>query len=842
MRQIMPQLVAIFALGASVADGGLVSHYTFDETSGTTATDSGPAVANGTIGSNVTLGTPGKFGTAFTFGNDATQVGVVDMGNAATFAAINTSQSVTISVWMKWSSSTDNRDCAVFLGNNTVSASYLDIGTLGGSNAANLGGVYGRNRTAATHDLLRDSGLNDGQWHHIAYTANAASNVTQLYLDGTLAGAATTPAFAFPGFNNFEVGRLGRSSPTDAYAGSVDELKIFDTALSASEIAALAQGPVANPSLQIAATLSFTNQGAPAILPIPFSNEGASQTLILSGANPITISGPDAAYFNVSAYDSNLTPGASGEIQLGFDPGLPGGGIRGYSATLTITSNDSLAPQTTVDVQLTVSSSSVDFDDDGLPDDWEISHGLNPEDDGSVNPANGAAGNPDNDGLPNSEELFLGSDPQVNQSGKAWLPRPAKVGMMFVSAHPDDEGIFFGGAIPYYTRTKNISALLVSMTSGDWTLSPPTREAELRNAAWAYGLCYQPLLPRFRDVSNSVSTSYTNKIDATWDYWADGVLQNDGADVEAGKTKAIRFLAEQFRRYRPEVVVTHDLSGEYGHYNHMATAWAVTQAHLMAADPTADAPNLTGLAPWQIKKLYVHKYSTGRLFHDHWETASINDGGVMRSPREVTNIGLDFHVTQGKPNVSTVYASGEVTGNWAPHPAEWWGLYASTVGPDSVKPDFVAPDASNVPITYSGWARGDFFEHLTIFPDHDSDGLPDAWELAHFAGLAAAVPAADDDGDGRNNHDEFIVGLDPQLQDRSDLSISAEGPTVNYSVPPAAGPGYEGLTRRYRLRYSPDLLDWNTVVAEGIADGAPLTHSIGDAGDRGFYRIEMSVD
>ncbi len=201
------------------------------------------SVANGTIGTNVTLGTAGKFGTAFTFKNDASQNGIVDMGNAATFAAINTSQTVTISLWMQWSSSTDNRDTVIFLGNDTVAASYLDVGTLGGVNTANLGGIYGRNRTASTQELLRSSGLNDGQWHHIAYTANATAEVTQLYIDGALAGTTTTPAFAFPTFNNFEVGRLGRSSPTDAFAGSVDDLRIYDTVLTGSEIAALAAVP-----------------------------------------------------------------------------------------------------------------------------------------------------------------------------------------------------------------------------------------------------------------------------------------------------------------------------------------------------------------------------------------------------------------------------------------------------------------------------------------------------------------------------------------------------------------------------------------------------------------------
>jgi len=46
-----------------------------------------------------------------------------------------------------------------------------------------------------------------------------------------------------------------------------------------------------------------------------------------------------------------------------------------------------------------------DQDEDGLPDNWELLHGLDPTDDGSINPDNGPDGDPDGDGVPNSSEL-----------------------------------------------------------------------------------------------------------------------------------------------------------------------------------------------------------------------------------------------------------------------------------------------------------------------------------------------------------------------------------------------------------------------------------------------------
>jgi len=52
-----------------------------------------------------------------------------------------------------------------------------------------------------------------------------------------------------------------------------------------------------------------------------------------------------------------------------------------------------------------------DQDEDGLPDSWELLHGLDPTDNGSINPNNGPDGDPDGDGVPNSSELEGGTAP-----------------------------------------------------------------------------------------------------------------------------------------------------------------------------------------------------------------------------------------------------------------------------------------------------------------------------------------------------------------------------------------------------------------------------------------------
>ena len=573
-----------------------------------------------------------------------------------------------------------------------------------------------------------------------------------------------------------------------------------DVTLSAS-----AEAP--DPRLIAATSLHVTSEGEEVDFVLPATNGGATQVLEITSA---LISGPDAARFSVTSIPATIAPGETGDIILSFQPD---GLANDFFATLTILSNDSGGMPHVVQLTAFVDDPEIAY---RL---WALSYGLDPDGDGARH------ADPDGDGLPNEEEYLLGSDPTdpSDPDGRDWMARPGKAALMVFSAHPDDEGIFFGGALPYYTQVRRLPTILVSVTSGDWVLAPEVREQETRDAAWVYGLRNHPVFLRFPDAPFS-------SLDQNFNSWG------GGQGAEAGRRTTALEFARVIRRYRPDVVLTHDFGGEYGHMNHRAVAFATVDAVELAADPDE---MIGGLEPWQVKKVYVNLYDGAPLFHDFWEDGTIDTTGngiPDRSPREVANLGLAEHKTQNNGNfrVVSVYHPGANPGfNWDSYPSEHWGLHSSTVGPDSVAADFTIMGQ-----TYSGWASGDFFENLTVFPDLDGDGLADDWELAWFPSLEAADPDDDVSGDGFTNLEAFILGLNPLVPGRVEQAMEKEG--FVFHLPAAEGTGYEGLSREFEVLFSTDLVDWD-VVHQGTADGEEWLIEPPPDSQRGFFRLNVSI-
>ena len=107
-------------------------------------------------------------------------------------------------------------------------------------------------------------------------------------------------------------------------------------------------------------------------------------------------------------------------------------------------------------------------------------------------------------------ELFVFSEGDVPDWVQRWEPTPEKADMLVLSAHPDDELIFFGGTIPTYDTERGMDVVVAYMT-----YSNTTRRSELLNGLWLMGVRSYPVIGEFRDA-------YSRKIEEAYSKWNKG--------------------------------------------------------------------------------------------------------------------------------------------------------------------------------------------------------------------------------------------------------------------------------------------------------------------------------
>jgi hypothetical protein len=267
---------------------------------------------------------------------------VVFDGQPGTYGAINSSPKEglaitaqpfhSVSMWVK-ADGLQNQDKRIF--SEARADSNDPLFNVGTANNANNGTVdiYIRNGGSLNHPRSIGEAF-DGTWHHVAWTAQG--KVMDLYIDGVF-----DSQFDYNAINDFiptttTIGGILRGSDCCNYFGNIDEVAIWDSILSADDIASLAEGISADE---------------------------------LTGVKP-----------------------------------------------------------------------NLDLDDDGLPNTWEVENGLDPNDNGSVDPKNGADGDPDNDQLSNADEFANGSDPNDSDTDSDEVNDAQEIALGTDILDPDSDG------------------------------------------------------------------------------------------------------------------------------------------------------------------------------------------------------------------------------------------------------------------------------------------------------------------------------------------------------------------------------------------------------------------
>lgn len=251
-------------------------------------------------------------------------------------------------------------------------------------------------------------------------------------------------------------------------------------------------------------------------------------------------------------------------------------------------------------------------------------------------------------------DLFVLSEGDLPDWVQVWQPTEEKADILFLSTHPDDELIFFGGAIPTYAVEQQRKVVVAYFTR-----SNTTRSSELLNGLWHMGVRTYPVIGTFKD-------SYAKSLKAAY-------------KSAGGKGKVNEWIVGLYRQYKPEVVVTQDTNGEYGHKQHMMIADAAQNCIALAANEDEFTASTIAYGTWQVKKLYLHLYPENQITFD-WTVPLKSMNGATGI--ELAEEAYTLHKTQASSGMS-------VTETGTKYDNRVFGLAFTTVGEDVRKDDFL---------------------------------------------------------------------------------------------------------------------------------------------------------
>jgi hypothetical protein len=91
----------------------------------------------------------------------------------------------------------------------------------------------------AHHFLVSQIGIVDGQWHHVGLVWDAESVTRSLNIDGVEVARDTPIIFTPPAYAEHRIGASWGLHSTCFWSGLIDDVRIYEGALSAEEIANL---------------------------------------------------------------------------------------------------------------------------------------------------------------------------------------------------------------------------------------------------------------------------------------------------------------------------------------------------------------------------------------------------------------------------------------------------------------------------------------------------------------------------------------------------------------------------------------------------------------------------
>ncbi len=251
-------------------------------------------------------------------------------------------------------------------------------------------------------------------------------------------------------------------------------------------------------------------------------------------------------------------------------------------------------------------------------------------------------------------EIYAFSEGELPDWVQRWEKPLDRADLLVFSTHADDEVLFFGGAITLYCALgyKTQVVYMCNYWNGE-----KTREHEKLDGLWTMGVRNYPVNMDFDD-HYAESLEYAKTI---YNY-----------------EKLTAAVAENIRRFKPQVIVSHDINGEYGHGGHIILCAALREAVEKTADAAAWKESSDKYGTWDVPKTYLHLYGENKLRLDLRQSMDVLNG---LTPLEVEKNAYLKHESQ---QWTWFYVDDEYQYSCAD-----FGLYRTTVGNDSGKNDMM---------------------------------------------------------------------------------------------------------------------------------------------------------
>ena len=263
------------------------------------------------------------------------------------------------------------------------------------------------------------------------------------------------------------------------------------------------------------------------------------------------------------------------------------------------------------------------------------------------------------------EAYTVGAVPDTVQ---IWKQAPEnKTDMILFATHSDDDQLFFAGLLTYYAVERDCEVLVVYLTN-HWNTAD-FRIHEALNGLWSVGLRNYPVFGTYADFADAANFKE-----------AFGKFKVFGHTQES----MTGFVVEQLRRYKPQVVVGHDIKGEYGHIQHRVYSLLVREAVGVSADAGFAPETAEKYGVWEVPKTYIHLYDENKIVMDFDQPMKAFNG---MTPYEVSrDIGFECHPSQHR-NWKKYFAGNPTAASIEFYNPCQYGLFRTSVGEDVDKND-----------------------------------------------------------------------------------------------------------------------------------------------------------